>query len=71
MKTVRILTIQDMNYGNRLQNYAMQEVLRKKGFNVQSYGEKNTIFKYYLGKNTSGIKGIIKNIAKSILSLIP
>lgn len=71
MKTIHILTIQDMNYGNRLQNYAMQEVLRKEGFNVQTYGEKNSFFNYYLGKRTNGIKGTIKKIIKSVLSIIP
>ena len=37
MKKVAIVTIQDTNnYGNRLQNYAMQEVLRKMGLEVET-----------------------------------
>ena len=37
MRKIGILTINDYNnYGNRLQNYAVQEVLLKQGFNVQT-----------------------------------
>ena len=33
---IGIVTIQSVNYGNRLQNYALQETLKKRGFSVQS-----------------------------------
>ena len=37
MKKVGILTINDdNNYGNRLQNYATQEVLKRKGLEVET-----------------------------------
>lgn len=37
MKNIGIITIIDYtNYGNRLQNYATQEVLRSLGFSVQT-----------------------------------
>ena len=37
MKKIGILTINDDgNYGNRLQNYAVQHVLEKKGFEVNT-----------------------------------
>lgn len=36
MKTVGIYTIQSMNYGNRLQNYATQEVLKSMGIKAIS-----------------------------------
>lgn len=29
MKKIAIMTMKDNNYGNRLQNYAMQEILKK------------------------------------------
>ncbi len=34
MKNIEIITIISQNYGNRLQNYALQENLKKMGFNV-------------------------------------
>lgn len=34
MANVTIVTIQDYNYGNRLQNYAMEFILKKMGYNV-------------------------------------
>ena len=37
MKKVAILTINDnLNYGNRLQNYAVQEVLKKNGLKSET-----------------------------------
>ncbi len=36
MKKVAIVTIIDFNYGNRLQNYALQTVLEKNGVNVET-----------------------------------
>ena len=37
MKKIGILTITDyLNYGNRLQNYAAQELLKARGFDVTS-----------------------------------
>lgn len=34
MKKVGIVTIQSVNFGNRLQNYALQEVIKKLGYDV-------------------------------------
>lgn len=36
MKKVAIVTIQSNNFGNRLQNYALQEVLKKMGLEVET-----------------------------------
>lgn len=36
VKKVAILTIVSQNYGNRLQNYALQEIIKKKGFEVET-----------------------------------
>ena len=37
MKRIGIITIYDEdNYGNRLQNYAVQETLKKMGFDVET-----------------------------------
>jgi hypothetical protein len=66
MKKVGILTINDYNnYGNRLQNYAVQEVLKKIGCNPKTIVNKN------LSKNTivkKNFKERIKN--KSINDLL-
>lgn len=41
MKRIGILTITDyLNYGNRLQNYATQEILKNRGFDVTSIANK-------------------------------
>ena len=37
MKKVAIVTIESMNYGNRLQNYALQEVLQSIGCEVETF----------------------------------
>lgn len=36
MKKIAIVTIVTINYGNRLQNYALQNVLEKQGFSVST-----------------------------------
>ena len=41
MKKVGIVTIQSLNFGNRLQNYALQEGIRKLGFDVYSFRRYN------------------------------
>ena len=44
MKKAAIITIYDMdNYGNRLQNYAVQEILKKKGLDVETLDNINAI----------------------------
>lgn len=54
MKKIAIITIQSLNYGNRLQNYALQEVLNK-------YGLCKTVYKNnYSIKLSSKIKNYIK-----------
>lgn len=56
MKKIGIVTINgNYNFGNRLQNYALQETLKKKGFNVETV--------WYLSKKEN-----IKLIIKSVLS---
>lgn len=59
MKKVAIITINDDdNYGNRLQNYAVQEILKKHGLKPETiYNKKNVYgYKYKIIK----IKNIIK-----------
>lgn len=58
MKRIGIITLVDRNIGNRLQNYALQEFFKKKGFEPQTIGWrkfdrkkiaiKSFIKKYYL-----------------------
>lgn len=44
MKKIAIITIYDKNnYGNRLQNYAVQEILKKRGFNVETLRNINIV----------------------------
>lgn len=60
MKKAAIITIYDMNnYGNRLQNYATQEILKKQNLAVETIinANKNFHFSYYL-------KHIIKLVLK-------
>ena len=46
MRKIAILTIVSINFGNRLQNYALQEVIKGLGYNVYTLNrEKKTIFK--------------------------
>ena len=64
MKKIAILTINDdTNYGNRLQNYAVQEILKKKNFKVETiHNQKNII-----GINL--VKKKIKDLLRMILNL--
>ncbi|QHQ59956.1 hypothetical protein Ana3638_03470 [Anaerocolumna sedimenticola] len=56
MKKIGIITITDNNLGNRLQNYALQEVIRNFGYEVETLqrGKKNSSlarhFKYLIKK---------------------
>lgn len=57
MKKIAIITIFDENnYGNRLQNFATQEILKEHGFKVSTlpntayYNNQINLFKYYLKK---------------------
>ena len=66
MKKVAILTINDdNNYGNRLQNYAVQEILKKQGLKVETISNQQGIYgiKY--------LKKIIKNIIKRLIIFKP
>ena len=69
MQKIAIITIYDNdNYGNRLQNYATQEVLKKEGFEVITI--KNH---YLLNKDCNNIEyifQIIKFLIKSSLEYI-
>lgn len=64
MKKIGILTINDNNnYGNRLQNYAVQETLKKRNFNVETINNQ---------KDIVGIKVLnkkIKNILKKFFQV--
>lgn len=64
MKKVGILTINDDgNYGNRLQNYAVQEIFKKQDCIVETINNQENI----VGINV--IKRKIKNIIKKIINL--
>lgn len=63
MKKIGILTINDNgNYGNRLQNYAVQESLKKLEFRVDTIENKNN-------QNIFKVKTYIGNIVKKILNI--
>ncbi len=55
-KKIGIVTLVDLNIGNRLQNYALQEFLRDKGYDVETIGWK----KY------DRLKVIIKTLIKNV-----
>lgn len=57
-KSVGIVTIESMNFGNRLQNYALQELLVSVGCYVETF---------HRIQNKKGAKDIIKRIAQNIL----
>lgn len=63
MKKIAILTINDdNNYGNRLQNYAVQENFKKIGVKVETIHNK---------ENEIGIKVLIKKIKSLIKTVLP
>lgn len=55
--TCAIVTINNSNYGNRLQNYATQEILKKRGYNVLTI--KNTGM---MNKRKNFVNYVIRNI---------
>ena len=65
MKSIAILTINDNNnYGNRLQNYAVQERIKKLNCNVETINnQKGIIGKYKIAKRKIG--NIIKRVYPS------
>lgn len=64
MKRIAILTITDgQNYGNRLQNYALQAVLKNKGFYVETI--KRTTFRDK--EQGTILLQHLKNVAKRVL----
>lgn len=66
MKRILLVTLQGANYGNRLQNYALQTVMVEKGYEIdtpyytpEQYYTKKKIIKHYI-KMVLGIVGIKK-----------
>ncbi|MCF8453574.1 MAG: polysaccharide pyruvyl transferase family protein [Pedobacter sp.] len=63
MKKIGILTIVDyVNYGNRLQNYAVQEILKSRGFEVETI-----VNKPFPRPVEKGLKFTLKRITNAIL----
>ena len=62
-KKIAIFTIKSKNYGNRLQNYALQTTLNKKGFIVSTLQDRSTEKKIddvlYNHSNLENFRGII------------
>lgn len=66
MKKIAVLTINDdTNYGNRLQNYAVQENLKRFKIEVETISNQNGI----IGKKR--FKKLLKNQIKKVLSISP
>ncbi len=59
-KKIGIITIQSFNFGNRLQNYALQQVLKSMGFRVETIQRK-----YNDQSKISPIKRFIQNIMQT------
>ena len=58
MKNIAIVTIVSINYGNRLQNYALQCVLENLGYSVATLSR---------GNRTKGLKKNVKTVVQSLL----
>jgi len=66
MRKVGIITLNGyFNYGNRLQNYALQEVLKSQGFSVK------TILVNNMNTNESGKNNFLIDRAKRIFGMTP
>lgn len=59
-KKVGIITINDYNYGNRLQNYALQQAVRDIGREPESIYFNDVSKKYYLSRSKSCIHRFVK-----------
>ena len=67
---LELITINDLNnYGNRLQNYATQKFLQKKGFQVENIVDES----YYpmAGNSESRLRRIARRVKRSILAVCP
>ena len=64
MKKAAILTITNsgLYFGNRLQNYALQEALKECGFEVETIQSAKSVRK---SKQLSAVRWIVKNVAKN------
>lgn len=64
MKKAAILTITNsgLNFGNRLQNFALQEALKECGFEVETIQSAKSVRN---SKQLSAIRWIVKNVAKN------
>jgi len=63
MKRIAILTITDgQNYGNRLQNYALQAYLRNQGFFVETIRRRTSHDQTALKKVEIKLKNVIKKL---------
>ena len=58
MKKIAIVTIVTINYGNRLQNYALQYILERLGYSVTTLRREN---------RADGLKQKIKAVIQSLL----
>lgn len=61
MKSIGIITIESFNLGNRLQNYALQEILERMGYRVE------TIRRIRQPGKKDAIKLFVKNCVQNIL----
>lgn len=69
---VQIFTILDYNYGNRLQNYALQEIFKKYNFDVSTFGSnrgcKNNIMSRisdnFLKRNLKNLYRLLRNFKR-------
>ncbi|MCI7491658.1 MAG: polysaccharide pyruvyl transferase family protein [Lachnobacterium sp.] len=59
-KKIGIVTIYDANYGNRLQNYALQQVIKEMGNEVESIYFKDISKSFYIRKTQNPIRKVIK-----------
>lgn len=65
MNKVAIITIESVNYGNRLQNYALQKVLSSFDLNVETIRRHEPTYKSILGRMTKECKMAVKWLLKT------
>ena len=60
MNNVAIMTINSINFGNRLQNYALQETLRDLGYEVETVRRADDLNK--VEGNRERIKNLLREL---------
>jgi len=69
MKKIGIITLNANNYGNRLQNYAVQEILKKYGYQVDTIRNRVDVKSKKIFKTKGKIRKITKKIKEKLVRI--